>query len=1631
VQRRTGLAAERLEDRRLLTASSGDEVGQSYSDVMPIWFASLADVSASVRSANGLGPSLAAVSVGPAAAVLRNRGTVARQNPGGGTAGIAAGTDGSGVHEWIVRLSSRALETVHTVADAAAYLGAQPLGLEVVEGLGLPGQVLVRATAALGAVEQYFTTDVGIASFSQNGRTQLSATPNDPSYSQLYALNNVGQGGGTPDADIDAPEAWNVTKGSSSIVVGVIDTGIDYTHPDLAANVWTNPGEIPGNGLDDDRNGFVDDVHGYDFVSDDGDPMDDHGHGTHVSGTIGAVGNNGTGVVGVNWNVSLMALKFLDASGAGYTSDAIRAVNYATMMRTTYNVNVRVTSNSWSGGDYDAGLLESINAGGAAGIMFVAAAGNNGVNADVSPSYPAAYDSAAIVSVAATGNNDSLASFSNYGMTTVDLAAPGVNIYSTLPGNGYGFMSGTSMATPHVAGAAALALAVDPSLSVAQLKRRLLDTVDPIASLAGKVASGGRLNAFNVVSFVAGGPTLAIASSTSLLRRGEVATITFTLSGPSTDFTAADVTVTGGVLSDFAGSGTDYTATFTPASGFAGLGTVTVAAGVFTDSSGKPNARVALAPGLVVDTAALEVFGTTLSLGFAADGSFVGPSVGARWNGIEFLRYGTFLANWTIAIDGRNYNNAAAAGQTSFPVTMVDASAGGSHEVRITGSPRAGVSVVRTVRWLDGDNHAFVTTTITNNTSAALSRVALLENDDPDPDGVFDTSNDVLRGGRLVVGSAAGGAMALGSADPRAVASAEGFFVGNPSDVLLSPVDPDGYAHDYTINLAFNIGMLAAGASDTSSFAMIFGADQQAVASQFDVIAAGWPPIVTIGTNKASVRADETATLTFTLTKPSTTFTASAVTVTGGTLSNVAGSGTNYTATFTPTAGYAGPATVVVAAGSFTDANDVANLGATLAAPINVDAILPAITITANKGIVKAGATAVITFRLSEVSRDFTASDVAVTGGTLTNFTGTGATYTATFTPSPGFDGSGTFAVAARSFTDAFGNPNTAGVLDPAIRVDTIAPTITIAADKTALKAGEKSVLTFTLSEAPMSFTQGMVAVTGGVLSNFTGSGTSYTATFTPSAGFTGSGTVSVAAGRFADAAGNANLAGALSPAFVIDTKLPTVAIATSQGRLKAGDTAVLAFTLSESASDFTVDDVAVAGGVLSSFAGSGTSYTATFTPTAGFTGSGTVSVAAGKFTDAVGNTSLAGVLSPALVIDTKPPTVAVTSSLQTLKAGTTAVLTFRLSEVSKDFTASDVAVTGGTLTNFAGSGATYTATFTPTAGLVGTGTVAIDAGAFTDAAGNASVAGALVTPLRIDMVVPTITIAADKTALKAGEKSVLTFTLSEAPVSFTQGMVAVTGGVLSNFTGSGTSYTATFTPSAGFTGSGTVSVAAGRFADAAGNANLAGALSPAFVIDTKLPTVAIATSQGRLKAGDTAVLAFTLSESASDFTVDDVAVAGGVLSSFAGSGTSYTATFTPTAGFTGSGTVSVAAGKFTDAVGNTSLAGVLSPALVIDTKPPTVAVTSSLQTLKAGTTAVLTFRLSEVSKDFTASDVAVTGGTLTNFTGSGATYTATFTPTAGLVGSGTVAIDVGAFTDAAGNANVAATLPSGLTLIA
>jgi subtilisin family serine protease len=308
----------------------------------------------------------------------------------------------------------------------------------------------------------------------------------DPDVSRMYGLSKV-----------SAEAAWTINKGSKNILVADIDTGIDYNHPDVANNLWRNPNEIPGDGIDNDKNGYVDDIVGYDFRDNDARPFDDNSHGTHTFGTIAATGQNGVGVSGVAQVASVMSLRFLGgAQGSGTLEGAISSIEYATKM------GARIMSNSWGGGGYSQALFDAVE--NAKNVVFVAAAGNEGSNNDNSESYPANFKIPTIISVSATDKQDRLATFSNFGLKTVHIAAPGVSILSTLPNGRYGEFSGTSMACPHVAGAAALVLSVKPNLTAQQVKKIIMDSADSVAGLDGSSISGGRLNVAKALEMAKG-----------------------------------------------------------------------------------------------------------------------------------------------------------------------------------------------------------------------------------------------------------------------------------------------------------------------------------------------------------------------------------------------------------------------------------------------------------------------------------------------------------------------------------------------------------------------------------------------------------------------------------------------------------------------------------------------------------------------------------------------------------------------------------------------------------------------------------------------------------------------------------------------------------------------------------------------------------------------------------------------------------------------------------------------------------------------------------------------------------------------------------------------------------------------
>ena len=423
-----------------------------------------------------------------------------------------------------------------TVEDAVfeSRLAAAPFAGSVHHiGFGIYNVTLTSGIEVADAVTLYSTIP-GVSLAEPDMTIHVNLTPNDTQYSSLYGM-----------AKISAPTAWDTSTGSGNFVVAVIDTGADYNHPDLAANMWHNPAETPGDGVDNDGNGLVDDYYGANFIgANSGDPFDDHGHGTHVSGTIGAVGNNSLGVVGVNWNVKIMALKFLDASGRGAISDAVEALNYAV------GHGVKVSNNSWGGGGYSGTMFSALQAAQSAGHIFIAAAGNANTNIDASPSYPASYNVGNVIAVASTTNTDARSGFSNYGTGTVDIAAPGSGIISTTPGNTYSNFSGTSMATPHVAGAVALYWDANPTKTAAEVIAKLLSSADVVPGLISTVGGGRRLNVGAMLqgsspppppTDTTGARVTAAAFSGSTAANLNSVRFTFNEAIDASSFTAADV----------------------------------------------------------------------------------------------------------------------------------------------------------------------------------------------------------------------------------------------------------------------------------------------------------------------------------------------------------------------------------------------------------------------------------------------------------------------------------------------------------------------------------------------------------------------------------------------------------------------------------------------------------------------------------------------------------------------------------------------------------------------------------------------------------------------------------------------------------------------------------------------------------------------------------------------------------------------------------------------------------------------------------------------------------------------------------------------------------------------------------
>ncbi len=781
-------------------------------------------------------------------------------------------------------------------------------------------------------------------------------------------------------------------------------------------------------------------------------------------------------------------------------------------------------------------------------------------------------------------------------------------------------------------------------------------------------------------------------------------------------------------------------------------------------------------------------------------------------------------------------------------------------------------------------------------------------------------------------------------------------------------------------------------------------------------------PSLNISGSTTSLKAGETASITFTFSETPSGFTTSDVSVTNGSLSTVTVTADPlvYTATFTPRTDTEGAANISVSTGDYADAAGNDGTGGSFS--IDVDTQAPSLTIATASSSLKAGETTAITFTFDEAPSGFTNDEVTVTYGALSTVTVTAdpMVYTATFTPSASTTDTASISVVTGAYSDSAGNDGTGD--NTTISVDTLVPTVTFTAASSALKSGETTVVTLTFNKTPVGFNDSDIAISAGSLSTLANvGGDTYTATYTPPTATTVTATLSIANGSFSDGAGNNGVGDSLD--ISVDATPPTLMITSDAATVLSGETAVVTFTFTEAPTGFDTSDVNVTNGSLSALtvdSSDNAKYTATFTPTANTAGAASIAVASGSYTDGAGNSGGAGNLS--LTVDTTAPSLSITSAASALASGDTTLLTFTFSEAPIGFADSDISVSGGSLSSVTVDGSNakvYTATFTPDTGTAGSGSVSVASGSYTDTLGNAGGAGSL--SLTLDTEAPTLAITSGASSLAASETTVLTFTFSEAPTGFADADITVSGGTLSPMTvdsSDASIYNATFTPDIGSAGSGSVSVSAGSYADASGNAGAAASLSLAF--DTEAPTLNITAAASTLTAGETTLVTFAFSEAPAGFADTDIAVSGGTLSSVAVDGSNsklYTATFTPDEDTTDTATIAVAAGSYSDGAGNAGGAATLS--LSIDTSTPTVTVDVISSSVKAGETSLVSFTFSETPKNFGKRDIWATSGALSGITQDSTNplvYWAEFTPAADATETVTIGIDDRAYRDAAGN---------------
>ncbi|MHA4868827.1 Ig-like domain-containing protein [Duganella sp. PWIR1] len=1125
--------------------------------------------------------------------------------------------------------------------------------------------------------------------------------------------------------------------------------------------------------------------------------------------------------------------------------------------------------------------------------------------------------------------------------------------------------------------------------------------------IAGNSGAGGGMPAISLDTLA---PTLSILSSASALKAGETATITFTFSDAPSAFALGDISAPNGTVSALTATANPlvYSATFTPAAGTAGASTViSVAGAAYADAAGNNGVTVGSAP-IAIDTLAPTTAGASVS--FSADhgpgGSDLITNVATQI--ISGTLDAPLAAGEQVQVslnNGVTWLNALASGPSGWALTPQSLSGSGTLQVRVTDS--AGNSGPAFSAAYVLDLVAPTMTVSSNATSLKAGEAALLTFTFSEAPSYFTVADLVPVNGTL-----------------------SGFTVtANPLvyTVLLTPSAALGGA-GAGVTLAPGLYMDAAGNTGAAASSPLISIDTA-------------PPLLSIASNAGNLKIGESAAITFTFSEAPLGFALDDIVVGGGTLSGfgLTANPLVYTALFTPTLGLAsGSGTITVAGGRFVDAAGNAGLAAAVT-PISYSTLAPStggatVLFSDDTGAV---GDLVTSAALQDISGTLSANlqagevvEVSLDNG-VSWLPAAAAVGTTGWMLAPlVLTGSGVLQVRV---TDAAGNHGAASATPYVL--DSVAPGVSMSANRSSLKAGESATVTFTFSEAPQGFTDASLTLANGTISGVTATANPlvYTTVFTPSPNYNGSSGITLAAGQFADAAGNPSLAGA-SVAIVSDTLAPTLVITSNATTLKAGETAVITFTFSEAPAGFALGDVSVSGGTLGSFGGSANPlvYTAVFTPTPGVAGaSAVIGVAPSVYSDAAGNGG-AGGTPPALSFDTLAPLSAAVGAprflFDTGSSATDLVTSTASQTVSGTLSAAPAA--GETVQVSFDDGASWsTATFS-TAGQVTTWSLAhVLSGSgvmrvrVADAAGNHSAES--VTAYVLDQAVPGVTVSSDVTTASGAAPALITFTFTEAPVGFNLGMVTATGGTLADLqaTADPKVYTASFTPTAGVaSGSASITVT-GAYADAAGNTGAGGAL-PGLLIDTVAPA---ATAGGVSFISDSGIVGDLITNVASqqlDGDLSAMLAAGDVVQVSLDNGATWQNVATSVGDTSWSHSVTLSGAgvlqvRVVDAAGNATSAYAANYAL--DTSAPTVAISNAGGAVGQGGSATIVLTLSDPAV-LTQGDLVVTGGVVTGFSGSGTSYTVIVTPPANSTTPITVGVGGALFSDAAGNANAAAT---------